>query len=119
MLLEGTGWYSLIHSFACSLALTNHAHVLSFPFAWLQIPALQTLLQNPATTVQIWSQITFLDFLVARYVLNDSLSKGMPCKHSVILCFVVGPAGLISHLITKTIFSRKKSESKSESEAAT
>ena len=73
-----------------------------------EIPALQRLLQNPATVVQIWSQITLLDFLVARYVLNDSLERGIPCKHSVVLCFVVGPAGLISHLVTKTWMRRRK-----------
>ncbi|QDZ18972.1 hypothetical protein HOP50_02g14790 [Chloropicon primus] len=75
------------------------------------IPALQALLRDPAATALVWTQITFLDFLVARHVLRDR-EAGVPWRHSVALCFVVGPAGLLSHLLTKALFhtsKRKKS----------
>jgi hypothetical protein len=80
-----------------------------FQCCWTaQIPALQRLLQSPATVVQIWSQITLLDFMVARYVFNDSVASGLPYKHSVVLCFLVGPAGLLSHLVTKKLLKARK-----------
>ena len=71
------------------------------------IPALQVLLRDPAATALVWTQITFLDFLVARHVLRDR-EAGVPWRHSVALCFVVGPAGLVSHLVTKALFSKRK-----------
>lgn len=65
------------------------------------MPSLQGILAKPAATIQIWIQIVLLDFIQARYVWQDAKRAGVPWRHSIILCFVVGPLGLISHAITK------------------
>ena len=90
LLLASPGWSSLVQvARACWSA---------------RIPTLQALLREPAATALVWTQITFLDFLVARYVVRDSRASGnLPHRHTVALCFLVGPCGLVSHLVTKAL----------------
>lgn len=33
----------------------------------------------------------------------DGLRNGIPTAHSLVLCFMMGPLGLLSHLVTKAV----------------
>jgi len=36
-----------------------------------------------------------------RHVWQDGLREGVLTAHSILLCFMVGPLGMLSHIITK------------------
>lgn len=38
------------------------------------------------------------------WVWQDGLLHGVPTRHSAILCFMAGPLGLLSHLLTKALW---------------
>ena len=38
-----------------------------------------------------------------RWIYHDALLQEVPVAHSAILCFMVGPLGLLSHYITRTL----------------
>lgn len=42
-------------------------------------------------------------FNMCRWVYADGLREGIPTAHSLVLCFMVGPLGLVSHLVTKAV----------------
>ena len=41
-----------------------------------------------------------------RWVYEDGLAAGVPVGHSAVLCFMVGPLGLLCHLATKWVAGR-------------
>lgn len=38
------------------------------------------------------------------WVWQDGLRHGVPTSHSAVLCFMVGPLGLLTHLLTRAIW---------------
>eukprot|EP00892_Ulva_mutabilis_P010842 jgi/Ulvmu1/812/UM010_0186.1 len=55
-------------------------------------------------TAIAWLNLLMLDFLMAREIALDAVDRGIVSAHSVILCFMCGPLGYLSHLLTKAIF---------------
>ena len=66
------------------------------------------LLASEATVTLVWLQLLMLDLFQARYVHLDALRCGVPAAHSVVLCFMVGPLGLLSHLVTKSVVAQRR-----------
>ena len=56
---------------------------------------------NPFVTSMSWIHLLLLDFLLAKEIYVDGTKKGVFTSHSILLCFCVGPLGLLSHLITR------------------
>jgi hypothetical protein len=67
------------------------------------VAAFATLFMQPATTSLTWLHLLTLDLFQARWVYLDGLTSGVPTQHSAMLCFMVGPLGLLSHWITKQL----------------
>ncbi|WIA28582.1 hypothetical protein OEZ86_011122 [Tetradesmus obliquus] len=63
--------------------------------------SLAGLFQHKALAALAWLHLLMLDFLTARAVVMDGLRHLVPTCHSVWLCFMVGPLGLLSHLATR------------------
>lgn len=59
-------------------------------------------------TAIAWLNLLMLDFLMAREIALDAVDRGIVGVHSVILCFMFGPLGYLSHLLTKAICSPKE-----------
>ena len=55
-------------------------------------------------TAIAWLNLLMLDFLMAREIALDAVDRGIVSAHSVILCFMCGPLGYLSHLLTKAMF---------------
>lgn len=93
-------------------------------FAWNPFPSIATnmKLQNglimlssyadlfklPAVTVITWLHLLLVDLYQARWVYGDALKNSIPAIHSLVLCFMVGPLGVLSHLITRKFYSKLK-----------
>jgi len=55
----------------------------------------------------VWVQLLLMDMVMARQVHADGLRNGIPTPHSLILCFMVGPLGILSHLLTSKLWRRR------------
>ena len=55
----------------------------------------------------VWVQLLLMDMVMARHVHADGLRNGIPTPHSLVLCFMVGPLGILSHLLTSKLWRRR------------
>lgn len=67
------------------------------------IHVFSTLFTNPKMSVIVWLHLLVLDLFQARWVYLDGSNTTVPTMHSLVLCFMVGPLGLLSHFATKTV----------------
>ena len=67
------------------------------------LPALAEMMKNSSITAITWVHLLLMDLFQARWVYNDSLAHQVSCAHSLAMCFMVGPLGLLSHCITKAV----------------
>ncbi|KAF8072604.1 U3 small nucleolar RNA-associated-like protein [Scenedesmus sp. PABB004] len=72
--------------------------------------SLAALFQHKTLTALAWLHLLLLDFLTARAVLMDGLRQLVPTAHSVLLCFMVGPLGLLSHVLTRLVVHRLRGD---------
>lgn len=73
-----------------------------------QMTALAALFQCPDVTALTWTHLLLLDLCVARHVYLDGLRKRVFTAHSIILCFMFGPTGLLSHMFTNSFAQRRQ-----------
>ncbi len=48
----------------------------------------------------------------------DGLRRRIPTRHSIVLCFLFGPIGLLSHLLTDQLIERSRQRSADEAAQA-
>lgn len=72
-----------------------------------QVTPLAALFQCPDVTALTWTHLLLLDLCVARHVYLDGLRKQVFTAHSIILCFMFGPTGLLSHMFTNRFAERR------------
>lgn len=72
-------------------------------FATMQVAHVAALFESPRVTALAWIHLLLLDLCVARHVYLDGLKKQITTAHSVVLCFMFGPTGLLSHMLTKQL----------------
>lgn len=53
--------------------------------------------------------------LACREVWLDGLKHGVATGHSVILCFMFGPLGILSHMVTRRMFRARLDSSQASS----
>jgi len=77
-------------------------------FRTWKVERFAVLFQDPMLTALTWTHLLLLDLFVARHVYLDGLQKKVLTAHSIILCFMFGPTGLLSHMLTKTMTSGRQ-----------
>lgn len=65
-----------------------------------QVTAFAALFQCSKVTALTWTHLLLLDLCVARHVYLDGLRNQVVTAHSIVLCFMFGPTGLLSHMVT-------------------
>ncbi|GMH39964.1 hypothetical protein BSKO_07868 [Bryopsis sp. KO-2023] len=90
----------LCHSFSDGLLSILGDFVKAPSFGIEAIKGGAANLSKPTFTALAWVHLLLLDFVLAREVFLDGLEKGIFTAHSVILCFMFGPTGLVSHYLT-------------------
>mmetsp|Transcript_13827 Transcript_13827/g.35529 ORF Transcript_13827/g.35529 Transcript_13827/m.35529 type:complete len:256 (-) Transcript_13827:71-838(-) len=68
-----------------------------------QVTALGELFLHESVVTLAWVHLLMLDLFQARYVLLDGIKNNLPTAHSVVLSFMFGPTGLLSHLVTRHV----------------
>ena len=56
--------------------------------------------QYPNFVSEEWSHVLTWDLFVGRWIWMDGLRRGIFTSHSVLLCNLIGPPGLLLHWIT-------------------
>lgn len=69
--------------------------------------AIGALFKSPVLTCLAWTHLLLLDFWQAREVLLDGIERSIVTGHSIVLCFLFGPLGLLSHTLTRTLFAAR------------
>ena len=72
------------------------------------LASISAALADPPLVAFVWVQLLLMDLVMARHVHKDGLRAGVPTQHSLILCFMVGPLGILSHLLTFALWRQKE-----------
>jgi len=98
------------HVFDAARAVLNDR---SAPLVTKFVTLVSEFMATSETAASAWVHLLSLDFFVARFVYLDSakysssagdLVARIPVRHSLILCCMFGPLGLISHALTRAIW---------------
>ena len=65
-----------------------------------------------------WMHFLVMDLFVGRWIYQQGQEKQIWTIHSLILCLFFGPVGLLSHIITDSIFGNKSDAEKTTTDAA-
>mmetsp|Transcript_85 Transcript_85/g.265 ORF Transcript_85/g.265 Transcript_85/m.265 type:complete len:255 (-) Transcript_85:56-820(-) len=66
-----------------------------------ELSGISTLFSRAVTAASLWVHLLTINLFTARHVFLDGFSCGVPTRHSVFFSSVVGPLGLLSHILTK------------------
>jgi len=71
------------------------------------LPGVMELLSGQVSMASVWVHLLVVDLFMARALYLDSYRNSMrvPMKHTILLCWMFGPIGLLSHVVTKAIVS--------------
>ncbi|MEA5535111.1 ABA4-like family protein [Crocosphaera sp. XPORK-15E] len=67
------------------------------------LPILAQLFSQEPVMLTGWVHFIVLDLFTGRYIYLDGQTKGIWTIHSLILCLLAGPIGLLSHILTSWI----------------
>ncbi|KAL5726113.1 Short-chain dehydrogenase/reductase aba4 [Ranunculus cassubicifolius] len=81
---------------------------------WLpELPGIARMFSREMTLASAWIHLLAVDLFAARQVYRDGIENNMETRHSVSLCLLFCPIGIVSHKITKalikTVRNRKRS----------
>jgi len=71
-----------------------------FPFSDRPMEGMKKLFQVPGFQAEEWPHVLIWDLLVGRMIYLDGLARGIFTAHSVLLCNLIGPPGLLLHAAT-------------------
>eukprot|EP00636_Phaeomonas_parva_P006651 CAMPEP_0118878890 /NCGR_PEP_ID=MMETSP1163-20130328/18757_1 /TAXON_ID=124430 /ORGANISM="Phaeomonas parva, Strain CCMP2877" /LENGTH=251 /DNA_ID=CAMNT_0006814865 /DNA_START=95 /DNA_END=850 /DNA_ORIENTATION=+ len=67
------------------------------------LKAMQGMMSYPNFVSEEWSHVLTWDLFVGRYIWLDGLRRGIFTPHSVLLCNLIGPPGLLLHCATSLL----------------
>lgn len=71
---------------------------------WLpELPGIAKMFSNEMTLASAWIHLLVVDLFAARQVYQDGLENEIETRHSVSMCLLFCPIGILSHLITKIL----------------
>ncbi len=99
-------WLALAGVYAAALVQSWRSDTLGLMFSLAPTPALPQLTNiaamftRPAAAAASWVHLLALDLFVARHVFRDAARRRVPAAHSLVLCMMFGPTGLLCHAAT-------------------
>ncbi|CAA2977884.1 protein ABA DEFICIENT 4, chloroplastic-like isoform X2 [Olea europaea var. sylvestris] len=71
---------------------------------WLpELPGIAKMFSSEMTLASAWIHLLAVDLFAARQVYYDGLESNLETRHSVSLCLLFCPIGIVSHIITKAL----------------
>ncbi|KAK8946294.1 hypothetical protein KSP40_PGU001157 [Platanthera guangdongensis] len=91
--------------YGCLLYLSWTPETLRVMFATKyllpELPGITKMFANEMTMASAWIHLLAVDLFAARQVFHDGLKNNVETRHSVSLCLLFCPIGILSHVITK------------------
>lgn len=76
---------------------------------WLpELPGITNMFASDLTIASAWLHLLTVDLFAARQVFQDGLKDGIETRHSITLCLLFCPIGIMSHMVTKVIVEQQK-----------
>ncbi|KAL9662354.1 hypothetical protein QQ045_027187 [Rhodiola kirilowii] len=76
---------------------------------WMpELSAIASLFTNEVSLSSAWIHLLAIDLFAARQVYHEGLANDIETRHSVSLCLLFCPIGLLSHYITKSLTERAR-----------
>lgn len=71
---------------------------------WMpELPAIAKLFSGEMTLASAWIHLLAIDLFAARQVYHDGLQENVETRHSVSLCLLFCPIGVLTHFVTKAL----------------
>ncbi|KAK4347938.1 hypothetical protein RND71_034277 [Anisodus tanguticus] len=97
----------LLYAYLLCLSWTPDTIRLMFASKyWLpELPGIAKMFSNEVTLASAWIHLLAVDLFAARQVYHDGLQNDIETRHSVSLCLLFCPVGILIHFITKALTS--------------
>ncbi|XP_010693143.2 protein ABA DEFICIENT 4, chloroplastic isoform X1 [Beta vulgaris subsp. vulgaris] len=97
--------FGLLYAYLLYLSWTPETIRLMFASKyWLpELPGIAKMFSGEMTLASAWIHLLVVDLFAARQIYQDGLEKEIETRHSVSMCLLFCPIGILSHLITKTL----------------
>ncbi|XP_009618393.1 protein ABA DEFICIENT 4, chloroplastic isoform X2 [Nicotiana tabacum] len=69
------------------------------------LPGIAKMFSSEMTLASAWIHLLAVDLFAARQVYHDGLQNDIETRHSVSLCLLFCPMGIVIHLLTKAVLS--------------
>jgi hypothetical protein len=111
----GILFFSLVHLFVVVASATQQdgtAPLLEFQGVFDASPdadpqgAMMGMMRYPNFVTEEWTHVLTWDLFVGRWIWLDGLKRNIFTSHSVLLCNLIGPPGLLLHFLTSLISSK-------------
>ncbi|KAH7556873.1 hypothetical protein JRO89_XS11G0005600 [Xanthoceras sorbifolium] len=95
----------LLYSYLLFLSWTPDTLRLMFASKnWLpELPGIAKMFSSEMTLASAWIHLLAVDLFAARQVFHDGLDNQIETRHSVSLCLLFCPIGILTHFITKAL----------------
>ncbi|KAA8530574.1 hypothetical protein F0562_005283 [Nyssa sinensis] len=95
----------VLYAYLLYLSWTPDTIRLMFASKYLlpELPGIAKMFSNEMTLASAWIHLLAVDLFAARQVFHDGLESEVETRHSVSLCLLFCPIGIISHVITKAL----------------
>ncbi|KAF9684117.1 hypothetical protein SADUNF_Sadunf04G0084500 [Salix dunnii] len=95
----------LLYAYLLYLSWTPDTMRLMFASQyWLpELPGIAKMFSSEMTLASAWIHLLAVDLFAARQVFNDGLENEVETRHSVSLCLLFCPIGIVTHFITKAL----------------
>ncbi|XP_009781745.1 protein ABA DEFICIENT 4, chloroplastic [Nicotiana tabacum] len=99
--------FGLLYAYLLYLSWTPDTIQLMFASKyWLpELPGITKMFSNEMTLASAWIHLLAVDLFAARQVYHDGLQNDIETRHSVSLCLLFCPVGIVTHFITKALTS--------------
>jgi len=68
--------------------------------SYVRVPQLAAQFIRSHFTATVWTHLLLLDVVLARQLFWDAAARAVPFAHTALLCFMCGPIGILSHILT-------------------
>ncbi|KAE9449458.1 hypothetical protein C3L33_18651, partial [Rhododendron williamsianum] len=100
----------LLYAYLLYLSWTPDTLQLMFASKyWLpELSGIAKMFSNEMTLASAWIHLLAVDLFAARQVFHDGLESETETRHSVSLCLLFCPVGIVSHVLTKALTKSSK-----------
>ncbi|CAM9910123.1 unnamed protein product, partial [Hapterophycus canaliculatus] len=96
---------ALIYMFLTYECFQNPVSLQGFASGITNLPALTKGFGEEVSVATAWSHFLAEDLFIGRWVYLDGQKNKVFTKHSLLLCYLFGPVGFLSHLFTRGVTS--------------